>query len=281
MYILCILKLRRVIKGGFIIMKDVQNIKGDYKFNINRVGVNNLVHPVTIKTRNGDLISTVGKFAMGVSLDRNLKGINMSRLPILLSELSENKWVFDDLEDILKVMRDRLESSNAFLDVEFDYFLEKEAPVSGFKGYLPYRCKMKTELISNNNEDVFDSILTVEVPITTLCPCSKEISEFSAHNQRGYVEVAVRYTKVIWIEEIVEMVESIGSCELYPILKRVDEKHVTEKAYENPRFAEDIVRMVSEKLYDDERVRWFRVNTRHQESIHAHDAFATIEITKE
>lgn len=266
-------------------MKDVQNTRGDYKFNINRVGVNNLVHPVTIKKRDGQLISTVGKFSIGVSLDRELKGINMSRLPILLSELSEDKWVSEDLENILELMRDRLESRDAYLDVEFDYFLKRKAPVSDFEGYLPYKCKIETSLNrkndnQGNNEDEFDFILTVEVPVTTLCPCSKEISEFSAHNQRGYVSVSVRYNGFVWIEEIVEMVNSAGSCEVYPILKRVDEKFVTEKAYENPRFAEDIVRMVAEKLYEDERVTWFKVNTRHQESIHAHDAFATIEVQK-
>lgn len=266
-------------------MKDVQNTKGDYKFHVNKVGVNNLVHPVTIKTRDGKLISTVGKFSMGVSLDRRLKGINMSRLPILLSELSEDKWVFEDLEKILNQMRDRLESKDAYLDVEFDYFLKKQAPVSNFEGILPYRCKIETGLVmltkeNGDPEDHFDFILSVEVPVTTLCPCSKEISNYSAHNQRGYVCVSIRYDEFVWIEEVVEMVESIGSCEVYPILKRTDEKYVTEKAYENPRFAEDIVRLVAEKLYDDSRITWFKVNTKHQESIHAHDAFATIEITK-
>lgn len=264
-------------------MKDIQNIKGDFKYKINKVGVNNVLHPVTIKTKEEKLVSTVGIFTLAVSLDSELKGINMSRLPVLLAELSDSKWVFEDLRDILDAMRVRMGSTDAYMDVEFDYFLKKKAPVSGFEGLMPYRCKIEAALNSGDiaaSQDLFDFILSVEVPITTLCPCSKEISDFSAHNQRGYVQVSVRYNTFVWIEDIINMVEAISSCEIYPILKRADEKFVTEKAYENPRFVEDIVRLAAERLNADSRIDWFRVNSRHQESIHPHDAFAQIEVWK-
>jgi GTP cyclohydrolase I len=163
--------------------------------------------------------------------------------------------------------------------MEFDYFIKKKAPVSGFEGTMPYKCRFEASLnnILENGTSDYDFILTVEVPVTTLCPCSKEISKASAHNQRGYVNVSLRYSEIVWIEDVIEMVEAVSSCELYPILKRVDEKYVTEKAYENPRFVEDMVRMAAERLYEDERVNWFRVSSRHQESIHPHDAYASFE----
>jgi GTP cyclohydrolase I len=171
-----------------------------------------------------------------------------------------------------------LESNDSQLDVEFDYFCDKVAPVSGYKSIMNYRCKIECLMTKTiNHKKDFSMVLTVEVPITTLCPCSKEISNHSAHNQRSYVTVAIKSFSNIWIEEIVEMVESASSSELYPILKRVDEKYVTEKAYENPRFVEDIVRITADKLYNDSRISWFKIKSIHFESIHNHNAFAEIE----
>ncbi|OCL28088.1 GTP cyclohydrolase [Orenia metallireducens] len=258
-------------------MKDVQNIKGNYKFAINRVGVNNLTHPIRIKAKSGAVVTTVGDFSLAVNLSKSLKGINMSRLLQLLSELNRGRFTIGDFkEDILKVLEEiktRMESDNAYFEVDFDYFIEKKAPVSEYSGIAPYKCRIEGSL----KDSQYDLILTVEVPITTLCPCSKEISNYSAHNQRGYVKTSIRYKDLIYLEDIIKLVEEVGSCEIYPILKRVDEKYVTEKAYENPRFVEDIVRLVAEKLEAESKVTWFRVSSRHQESIHSHDAYAMLE----
>jgi len=262
---------------------DVQNIKGDYKYKIDKVGITNVFYPITLKNKRGMSVSTVGNLSMSVSLDRDLKGANMSRLPILLSEFGENTWELNDLKedvkDFMLEMVKKMESKDGYLEMEFEFFLKKKAPISDFQGFMPYKCKINGSLHLEPSIE-YDFIISVEVPVTTLCPCSKAISEYSAHNQRGYVQVSLRYIDLIYIEDIIELVESSASCEIYPILKRIDEKYVTEKAYENPRFVEDMVRMVAEKLQKNNKVSWFSISSRHQESIHTHDAFATIEITK-
>ena len=258
-------------------MKDVQNMKGDYKFGINEVGVDNIKYPLRIKSKSGEVISTVGNYSLGVNLEKELKGIHMSRLPQLLAELHAEDWILDDFKadicDILEQMQERMQTNNACLELEFDYFLTKEAPISKQEGLMNYPCQIKASL----KEDNYDFFLSVEVPVTSLCPCSKEISEYSAHNQRGYTEVTVSYDNLLRVEELIDIVESVASCEVYSVLKRVDEKEVTERAYENPRFVEDMVRLVAEKLSVEEKIDWFRVSSRHQESIHPHDAYAVLE----
>ncbi|MBC8060137.1 MAG: GTP cyclohydrolase I FolE2 [Clostridiaceae bacterium] len=264
-------------------MLDIQNTKGDYKYKINKVGISNVLYPVTLKTKRGMSVPTIGNFSMSVSLEQDLKGANMSRLPILLSEFGENTLELSDIKKDLKTlihaMVKKMESKDGYLEMEFEFFLKKKAPVSDFQGIMPYKCKVFGSLHLEPSTE-YDFILSVEVPVTTLCPCSKAISEYSAHNQRGYVQVSLRYSDLMYIEDIIEVVESSASCDIYPILKRIDEKYVTEKAYENPRFVEDMVRLVAERLQEDNRVSWFSISSRHQESIHAHDAFAVIEITK-
>ncbi len=259
-------------------MKDIQNTVKDYKYEIDRVGVNNIQFPINVQTMEGKVIATVAAFDMGVSLSRYLKGINMSRLPLLLEELSGRGWVPDELQDILSLMAQKLGCNDAYINMSFDYFIKKKAPLTGYEGTMPYKCRFEASLneIDDKKCGKYDFILTVEIPVTTLCPCSKEISEYSAHNQRGYVQISIRYHQIVWIEEIIRMVEDVSSCEIYPVLKRADEKYVTEKAYENPRFVEDMVRLVAQKLDADERITWFKVSSRHQESIHPHDAYAVL-----
>ncbi|MDP4144643.1 MAG: GTP cyclohydrolase FolE2 [Bacillota bacterium] len=275
-------------------MEDIQNTKGDYGFKINKVGVENILHPMILENNQGSIINTIGNFSMAVSLEKGLRGINMSRLPIVLADLHNSGWKISDIRADIKYFLDNIRASmeceDGFLDIEFQYFVNKKAPVSNYAGIMPYKCKIQASLCkdkegsiarsSYDNEDIFDLILTVEIPITTLCPCSKAISEFSAHNQRGYVEVSIKYGDTIYIEEIINTIESLASCEVYPILKRTDEKYVTEKAYENPRFVEDIVRLSAEKLFDDPRIHWLKISSIHQESIHPHNAFAVIELYK-
>ena len=264
-------------------MEDIQNTKGDYKYKINKVGISNMIYPISLKNKKGVPVNTVCNLSMSVSLERDMKGINMSRLPILLSETGEDTWELTDIKEEIKAfmlsMTKVMGSKDAYVEMEFDFFLKKKAPVSDFQGIMSYKCKINGSLHLEPSME-YDFILSVEVPVTTLCPCSKAISQYSAHNQRGYVQVSVRYSDMLYIEEIIEIVESAGSCDIYPILKRIDEKYVTEKAYENPRFVEDMVRIVAEKLNQDNRVSWFNISSRHQESIHAHDAFASIEISK-
>jgi GTP cyclohydrolase IB len=267
-------------------MKDIQNTKGDYGFKINKVGVTNVIHPILFKSKEGNRVATVGNFSMYVSLEKHLKGINMSRLMILLAELNENNWEIEHLSEDMKVflekMLEKMNSRDGYVELSFDFFAKKKAPISEYIGLMPYKCKIEASLHKNSEDEIacYDFILMVEVPITALCPCSKAISQYSAHNQRGYVQVSLRSPELIYIEEVIELVEAESSCEIYPILKRVDEKYVTEKAYENPRFVEDIVRLIAEKLNEDERITWFKVASRHQESIHPHDAAAEIEVEK-
>jgi len=177
--------------------------------------------------------------------------------------------------DILRRIREMLDAEEAHMEVEFDYFIEKNAPVSGLASFMAYTCRFMASW--RNGEDF---ILSVSVPVITLCPCSREISAFGAHNQRCTVTVQVRYRELVWIEELVEIVESSSSGGLYAILKRPDEKQVTEYAYEHPMFVEDVVREVAMKLDRMEKVTWYSVEAESQESIHNHNAYARLEKRK-
>jgi GTP cyclohydrolase IB len=265
-------------------MQDIQNTIGNYKFKINKVGVQNLIAPFRLVNRSGQVMSSIGSFSLGVSLRENIKGINMSRLSVILNKLDEENWtvknMYKDMKEVLVQIARELESEDSFMDIEFPFICRKKAPVTGQEGIMDYKCRIRSELHKGTAAEDYKLTLVVEVPVTTLCPCSKAISQYSAHNQRGYVEVWALISESMNIKEIIEMVEAVGSCELYPVLKRPDEKFVTEKAYENPRFVEDIVRLAAEKLYEDQRVLSFKVSSKHQESIHAHDAIAVIEVDK-
>jgi GTP cyclohydrolase I len=183
------------------------------------------------------------------------------------------------LPTMLQELKDRLDAESAHIEVEFPYFLERCAPVSGARGLMDYECVFTGEL----NGGKSDFILGVRIPVTSLCPCSKAISEYGAHNQRGYITVEIRsrtgegrIPEIVWIEELVELAEASASAPLYPLLKREDERHVTMQAYDNPAFVEDVVRDVAIRLQNDERIIWFRVHALNQESIHNHNAFAQI-----
>jgi GTP cyclohydrolase I len=195
----------------------------------------------------------------------------MSRFLEVLNEHRGSIGV-DRVPEILEAMRERLEAETAHFGVNFSYFMRKEAPITGAPGMMAYECGFEA-----SSGVVNDFMLSVSVPITTLCPCSKEISTRGAHNQRGNVEVKVRFDGELWIEELVEVVEESASCDLYPILKREDEKFVTEKAFDNPRFVEDIVREVALRLRKDPRITWFEVQVENFESIHAHNAYAFLQ----
>ena len=255
-------------------MADVQANPDGRQVPIAKVGVQNIRFPISVKDRRKAAQHTVATIDMSVDLPHHFKGTHMSRFMEILN--SHDGIVSGDaLPGILRTMRERLDAETAHLRVSFAYFLEKTAPVTGAAGLLSYDCAF--EASSGAKEDF---VLTVKVPVTTLCPCSREISARGAHNQRSMVTVETRFTGELWIEDVVALVDDSASCGLYPVLKRADEKWVTERAYDNPRFVEDLVREVTLGLRAIEQVMWFRVHVVNFESIHEHDAYAEVEETR-
>jgi GTP cyclohydrolase I len=252
-------------------LADVQAGQDERQVKIDKVGVKNIRYPIIVQDKSGNPQNTIGTVNMFVDLPHRFKGTHMSRFLEVLNEVDGAIGV-DSLPQILQEMKRRLHAETAHFSVLFPYFITKYAPVSGAPGIMSYDCGF--EAASNAHEDF---ILSVRVPVTTLCPCSKEISLKGAHNQRGEVDLRVRFEKTIWLEELIEWVEESASCALYPVLKRQDEKYVTEKAYENPRFVEDLVREVALRLRADGRVNWFQIHVENFESIHSHNAYAFIE----
>lgn len=258
-------------------MVDIQSGRDERQVELEQVGVRDLRYPITVLDREKQYQQTVGTISMAVNLPHHFKGTHMSRFVEILNQC-HGEITLRTLPTILATLQERLEAESARVRIEFSYFLRKQAPVSGACSLLDYRCWFEGE----QRGRVGDFLLGVEVPVTSLCPCSKAISDYSAHNQRGYVTIETRSVEteastpqVIWIEELVEVAEQSGSAPIYPLLKRVDERHVTMQAYDNPVFVEDIVRNVAVRLRKDERIKWFRVETVNHESIHNHSAYAS------
>ena len=260
-------------------MKDVQNSEDTRGIAIDRVGVCDVRYPITVLDRNQDKQSTVATIDLSVDLPHHFKGTHMSRFIEILNR-RHGEITMKNIPEILDELKERLEAERSQIEITFPYFLNKEAPFTKKKAQIDYTCSF----IAESGPADTDFILKVEVPVTSLCPCSKEISKYGAHNQRGYVTIEVRAQKnssgeweFVWIEELIEMAEESASAPLYALLKREDEKHVTEQAYENPVFVEDLVRNVALRLKADERISSFRVKTVNHESIHAHNAFAVVQ----
>ncbi|MEE2776692.1 MAG: GTP cyclohydrolase FolE2 [Acidobacteriota bacterium] len=252
-------------------LADVQSSRDPRDIKIDKVGVKNIEYPIIVKDRSNGTQSTIGRLNMYVDLPAHFKGTHMSRFLEALNA-HEGPIGVEEIPEILDAMRTRLEAQTAHFFVTFPYFMEKRAPVTGARGMMPYVCGF--DACAGENDDF---IALAEVPVTTLCPCSKEISARGAHNQRGVVRLKVRFDGELWLEELIELVEESASCDLFPVLKRPDEKFVTEKAYDNPRFVEDLSREVTLRLKDDSRIRWFSIEVENYESIHAHNAYASIE----
>lgn len=252
-------------------LADVQSSPDRREVKIDKVGVKNIEYPIVVRDRAKGAQSTIGTINMYVDLPAHFKGTHMSRFLEVLNEHSGSIGV-EEIPDILEAMRTRLKAQTAHFRVTFPYFVEKHAPVTGSPGMMPYICGF--DACAGEHDDF---VVQVDVPVTTLCPCSKEISSKGAHNQRGIVRLRVRFEGELWIEELIDWIEESASCDLYPVLKREDEKFVTEKAYENPRFVEDLSREVTLRLRRDRRIRWFSVEVENFESIHAHNAYASIE----
>ncbi len=256
---------------SFVSIPDVQSLPDSRNIPIDKVGVKGLRYPISVKDRQKGLQHTVGLFDLFVNLPHDFKGTHMSRFIEVLNEFC-GEISIEKFEDVLKKIKEKLHAKSAHMNVEFPYFKEKSAPVSGTPGLMSYTCFMRGSLA-----DRYDLIVGVEVPVTTVCPCSKEISDFGAHNQRGVVRVQLRFKKFFWIEEIIEAVEASVSSEVYSLLKRPDEKFVTERAYENPMFVEDVVRATLSKLREKDNFPWYRIEAENFESIHNHSAYAMIE----
>jgi GTP cyclohydrolase IB len=254
-------------------MKDVQSSYDDRNIAIDKVGIKNLKLPIVVRDRNRLKQNTVAEVNFYVDLPHHFKGTHMSRFVEILNEYRDS-FEIDRLDNVLKMAKQKLKALRAHLELTFPYFLEKKAPITGLPGMIDYLCTISAA--SNGNRKT-DLIVTVRVPITTLCPCSKEISEYGAHNQRSVVTLTVRPNEFVWMEELIRLVEEQASCEIFSLLKRDDEKYVTEHAYDNPAFVEDIVRSITEQLAADKRIDWFSVESENFESIHNHSAYASIE----
>lgn len=252
-------------------MPDIQSLPDGRKIPIDKVGVKGLRYPIAVKDRRKGLQHTVGLFDLFVNLPHDFKGTHMSRFIEVLNEF-RGEVSMEKFQEILEKIKKTLNAQSAHMNVEFPYFIEKMAPVTETPGLMAYTCFMSGALAES-----FDLIVGVEVPVTTVCPCSKEISDRGAHNQRGIVRVQLKFKKFFWIEDIIEVVESSVSSEIYCLLKRPDEKYVTERAFDNPMFVEDVVRSALSRLREIDNFPWYRIEAENFESIHNHSAYAMIE----
>ena len=251
---------------------DVQGSADTRRLAIDRVGIKAVRHPVRIQERAGGVQHTVASFDMFVGLPHHFKGTHMSRFVEIL-HAHEREITVDTFQAMLREMVPKLEAEDGRIDMRFPYFVEKSAPVSGVRSLMDYEVRFTGEI--RGGQQRFE--MSVVVPVTSLCPCSKQISAYGAHNQRSHVTVSARLGGFVWIEDIVNLVEKQASSELYGLLKRPDEKFVTERAYDNPKFVEDMVRDVAAVLNLDERIAGYVVEAENFESIHNHSAYARIE----
>jgi GTP cyclohydrolase I len=256
-------------------IEDVQARADNRRLPINKVGIKDIFHPVKVKDRARGEQHTVANFNMYVNLPHNFKGTHMSRFVEILHH--EREISVDSFGALLKEMTELLDASSGHIEMTFPYFVMKTAPVSGVESLMNYQAT-----IFGEHRDGDTSVwLKVVVPTTSLCPCSKKISDYGAHNQRSHITVTAKLTEHMWLEELIDIAESEASCEVYGILKRPDEKFVTERAYDNPKFVEDTVRDVAVALNKDKRVRAYVVESENFESIHNHSAYAMIEHDKD
>ena len=255
-------------------VEDVQSRADTRHLPINRVGIKDISHPVRVKARSAGEQHTIATFNMFVSLPHNFKGTHMSRFVEILH--SEREISVESFRGMLESMTQRLEADAGHIEMTFPYFIMKRAPATGVESLMDYRAS----LIGERHDGVTDLWVRVVVPVTSLCPCSKRISDYGAHNQRSHVTITAQLNHHMWIEELIEIAEQEASCELYGILKRPDEKYVTERAYDNPKFVEDMVRDVATRLNADDRIVSYVVESENFESIHNHSAYALIERDK-
>lgn len=254
---------------------DVQGSADLRQIPINKVGIKDIYHPVRIQERAGGEQHTVAVFNMFVDLPHNFKGTHMSRFVEILNN-HEREVSVKSFRDMMTELTDRLDAASGHIEMTFPYFINKKAPVSGVQSLMDYKASLIGE--RKGGESVIWA--KVVVPVTSLCPCSKKISDYGAHNQRSHVTICVKVDGFVWLEELIELAEEEASCEVFGILKRPDEKWVTERAYDNPKFVEDLVRDIAVRLNADDRILAYTVESENFESIHNHSAYAMIQRDK-
>lgn len=255
-----------------ITIPDVQSSADTRHLAIDKVGIKDIKYPVRIKERAGGDQHTIANFNMYVNLPHNFKGTHMSRFVEILNE-NEHEITLQSFKDMLTEMTKRLEADSGHIEMKFPYFIRKAAPVSGVKSLLDYDVTFLGDIIANGSPSI---TLKIIIPVMSLCPCSKKISDYGAHNQRSHVTITAKTNGFLWVEDIIDIVEQQASCELYGLLKRPDEKYVTEYAYDHPKFVEDMVRDIAAKLNDENRISSYIVESENFESIHNHSAYAMI-----
>jgi GTP cyclohydrolase I len=257
---------------AFAQLHDKQSERDYRELRIDKVGVRGLRFPIQVRDKERTFQNTVATIGMFVDLPKEFKGTHMSRFIEVLNAHG-NVIHVENLNDILYAMQDKFQAATSHLEIEFPYFMVKRAPVTGGESVMDYIARF--DATASHRE--IDFVLTVKAMVTTLCPCSKAIAAFGAHNQRGEVTVQIRSRKAVWIEDLIGIIESSASSQLYALLKREDEKAVTERAYENPVFVEDLVRNVALKLNAHPEITWYKVEAENHESIHNHNAYACLE----
>jgi GTP cyclohydrolase I len=257
-------------------LDDKQSERDHRELRIDKVGVRGLRFPIQVRDRVHRVQNTVATIGMFVDLPKEFKGTHMSRFVEVLNAHGNIIHV-ENIMQILQELQKKLNSATSHIEIEFPYFMSKQSPVSRQESLMDYIARFDAAACGGET----DFMLTVKVKVTTLCPCSKAIAKYGAHNQRGEVTVALRFKKIVWIEEVIETIEKSASSELYALLKRQDEKAVTERAYENPVFVEDLVRNVALRLNAHKLVTWYKVEAENYESIHNHNAYACIERSPE
>ncbi len=257
-------------------IEDVQGRADSRRIPINKVGIKDVYHPVRVQDRSGGEQHTVANFNMYVALPHNFKGTHMSRFVEIL-HLHEREISVESFRQMLAEMTQRLDATSGHIEMTFPYFVMKQAPVTRVESVVKY----DASLIGEIHDGVEQMWIRVVVAATSLCPCSKKISDYGAHNQRSHITITARVREHVWIEELIDLAEQEASCEVFGILKRPDEKYVTERAYDNPKFVEDIVRDVAVRLNAEDRVLAYVVEAENFESIHNHSAYAQIERDKE
>jgi GTP cyclohydrolase IB len=255
---------------------DIQNSKDTRHIPIDKVGIKDIRHPIVVRDRTGGEQHTVARFNMYVNLPHNFKGTHMSRFVEILNQ-HEYEITVKSFKHMIEEMTSLLNAQSGHIEMSFPYFVTKSAPVSGVKSLMDYEVSFIGQIVDNKPS----VLVKVIIPVTSLCPCSKNISDYGAHNQRSHITACVRTRTFIWIEELIETVEKVASCELYGLLKRPDEKYVTERAYDNPKFVEDIVRDVAIEFNKEERIAAYTVESENFESIHNHSAYAMLSHDKD
>lgn len=262
---------KRPTMPNYNMIPDIQGSADTRRIPINKVGVKEVRHPARIRERGGGDQHTVARFSMYVNLPQDFKGTHMSRFIAIINS-HERELTVQSFKAMLHEVAERLEARSGHIEMAFPYFVMKAAPVSGVRSLMDYDVTFIGEI--HDGEIALN--IKVVVPVTSLCPCSREISAYGAHNQRSHVTINARICEFVWIEELIDMVEGEASCEVYGLLKRPDEKYVTERAYDHPKFVEDMVRDVAGRLNADPRIASYVVESENFESIHNHSAYAMI-----